>query len=61
MNLVLLQNGYPVANISGDTESPLASYHSLHTCNLEGDNTKLLNLIACFVQKNALRFLDIYG
>lgn len=61
MNLVLLQNGYPVANIGGDTDSRLAYYHALETCNLEGNKTEFLCLIASEVQKSALRLLEIIG
>jgi len=52
--------GYPVA-ISGDNESRLACYQALQSCNLEGDNAKLLILIGCAVQKAALYLLEIYA
>ncbi len=61
MNLVLLQNGYPIANIGGDTLSRLAYYHALETCNLEGDKGGFHSLIASEVQKSALRLVEIIG
>jgi len=45
MNLILLQNGYTIANISGDTESRLAYYSGLEKCNLNQDKTDFMVLI----------------
>ncbi len=46
MNLVLLQNGYAIANIPGNTQSRLAYYDALEKCNLEEDKSDFLLLIA---------------
>ena len=49
MNLILLQNGYTIANISGDTESRLAYYNALEKCNLNQDKTDFMVLITEYV------------
>lgn len=49
MNLVLLQNGYTIASISGDTESRLAYYNALEKCNLNQDKTDFMVLITEYV------------
>lgn len=49
MNLVLLQNGYTIASISGDTESRLAYYNALEKCNLDQDKTDFMVLITEYV------------
>lgn len=59
MNLILLSSGYPIANIDGDTDSRLAYYNALETCNIGDDKTVFLALIAREVQKNATRLLAI--
>jgi len=46
MNLVLLQHGYPIAIIHGDTESRLAYYDALEQCNLALDKQPFHRLIA---------------
>ena len=49
MNLVLLQNDYTIASISGDTESRLAYYNALEKCNLNQDKTDFMVLITEYV------------
>lgn len=49
MNLVLLQNGYTIADIKGDTESRLEYYDALEKCNVEGDKSDFILLIARYV------------
>jgi Fic family protein len=49
MNLVLLQKGYVIANISGDTKSRLTYYDALEKCNTEGDKSDFHLLMAGFV------------
>ncbi len=49
MNLALLQNGYPIANIAGDAESRLIYYNALEKCNIDEDKTDFLLLIASYV------------
>jgi Fic family protein len=59
MNLILLQNGYPIANIPGDTESRLSYYDALETCNLAGDKNPFLLLIAQYVIAMMKRVLAV--
>ncbi len=55
MNLILLQNNYPIANISGDTKSRLDYYNSLEKCNLENDKNDFIFLIANYVYKTLIK------
>lgn len=59
MNLVLLQAGYPIANIPGDMDSRVAYYAALEKCNLEGDKSDFIALIANHVRAMSLRLLEI--
>ena len=61
MNLILLQHGYPIANISGDAESRLAYYSALETANLEGDKQPFLLLIGSVVLAAAKRLAQLAG
>jgi len=61
MNLILLQRGYPIANIPGDTDSRLAYYHALESCNLGGDKQPFHNLIAEYVLASARHWLKVMG
>lgn len=49
MNLILLQSGYPIANISGETNARLAYYNTLEKCNLEQDKAEFHALIIDYV------------
>jgi len=59
MNLVLLQAGYPIANISGDTEARLAYYNALEKCNMEKDKSDFHMLIANTVIQAQERLLNL--
>jgi len=59
MNLILLQHGYPIANIPGDTESRLAYYGALETANLDGNKEPFILLIGGFVFATAHRLLQL--
>ncbi len=61
MNLVLLQKGYLIANIPGDTESRLTYYSALEKCNLQNNKTDFLKLIAGIVLKNLRELLERIG
>lgn len=61
MNIILLQHGYPIANIPGDTQNRLAYYEALETTNLSGDNTGFVHLIAQHVLHSAQAWLRILG
>jgi Fic family protein len=59
MNLILLQNGYPIANIPGDTENRLAYYAALEASNLDGNKEPFLLLIGGIVLSAAYRLLKL--
>lgn len=46
MNLILLANGYSIANIPGDTDSRRDYYDALEKANLEADKSVFIRLIA---------------
>lgn len=49
MNLVLMQHGYPIANIPGDTDSRLAYYSALEKFNTDNDKEDFYLLIGKYV------------
>ncbi len=59
MNLILLQAGYPIANISGDTKARLSYYNALEKCNLEQDKSDFHMLIANYVIQSLERLLKL--
>ena len=59
MNLILLKAGYPIANISGDTESRLAYYQALEACNTLQDKTAFYELTATYVASSLKRLLQL--
>ena len=59
MNLILLQSGYPIANISGETNARLAYYSALEKCNLEQDKTEFHRLIITYVVDTLERLLKL--
>ncbi|MBV5319007.1 MAG: Fic family protein [Desulfobulbaceae bacterium] len=61
MNLILLQHGYPIANIPGDIESRLAYYGALESANLDGGKESFILLIGGFVLAAARRLVQLAG
>jgi Fic family protein len=61
MNLILLQHGYPIANIPGDTESRLAYYDALERCNLDNDPVPFQQLVAGHVLGSIKNMLKVLG
>lgn len=59
MNLLLLQYGYPIAIIQGDTESRLAYYAALEKCNLENKKEDFHSFIAIVVIHSQQRLLKL--
>lgn len=55
MNLLLMQYGYPIANISGDKENRFRYYDALESCH-SGDKSQFLLFIAQEV-KNSMEYL----
>ncbi len=61
MNLYLLQNGYPIAILKGDTESKLKYYATLETSQSSGNNQPFLFLIAQNLKDSIERILRVVG
>ena len=61
MNCLLLQQGYPVANIGGDAETRLAYYQALEMANIEGDIQPFLRFIAEIVLASSRRLCLLAG
>ena len=59
MNLTLLQQGFPVAILHGDTESRLAYYDALEKCNLKQNKDDFHKLIANTVVESLNRLLKM--
>jgi len=59
MNLILLQYGFPIAIIHGDTEPRLAYYAALEKCNLQQDTDEFHCLIARTVIESLQRLLKL--
>jgi Fic family protein len=60
MNLILLQNGFPLAIIGGDYESRMAYYNALESVQTKKSNTDFVLFIAQKVKENLLRYLNIF-
>lgn len=61
MNLILLANGYAIANIPGDTDSRRAYYDALEKANLEADKSLFITLIAGHVLHGIQTLLERLG
>ncbi len=61
MNLVLLQNGYPIAILKGDTQSRLQYYAALEAAQTTGDKQPFLLLITANVKDALERVLKVVG
>ncbi|MFI3215893.1 MAG: Fic family protein [Methylococcales bacterium] len=59
MNLLLMQHGYYIANLSGDIDSRRRYYEALELCNTTGDKTEFLLLIAEQVKNGMARLIRI--
>lgn len=59
MNLILLQNGYVIANIKGDYESRMTYYQSLEKAQTTGNKEDFLMFIATIEKQCLERYLDI--
>jgi Fic family protein len=58
MNLILLQHGYPIANIRGDSESRLKYYDALEKSR-ENNKTAFIELVAESVKQTTERLLQL--
>lgn len=61
MNLILLQNGFPIAILKGDTENRLKYYHALEVAQVNHDKQPFIQLIAQNVQETMERIIKIVG
>jgi len=59
MNLILLQQGYPIARISGDDAARIAYYEALDASQLHPEQTIFEHLIASYVHAALVEFLDV--
>ncbi len=59
MNLLLIRNGYPIANIKGDTESRLQYYEALEAVQTEGDKNSFIQFISLEVKKSLEHYLKL--
>lgn len=59
MNLILLQNGYPIANIGGDLSSRLNYYNALEKSNIENNKDDFILLIANYIYKMLKRLIEL--
>ena len=61
MNLILLQHGYPVAILKGDSESRLKYYQALEKAQVKGDHQEFMTMIALSVKEVLQRILSVLG
>ena len=61
MNLILLQNGYVIANIKGDYDSRMQYYNALETAQTKNNKEDFLIFIAQTEKECLERYLDIIG
>jgi len=59
MNLILLQHGYPIANIKGDAAVRLRYYAALEKAQTQNDKTDFIMLIAEVVKESIEKYLSI--
>ncbi|MGQ0829024.1 MAG: Fic family protein [Bacteroidota bacterium] len=59
MNLILLQNGYPIAKISGEQTNRLAYYNALEQVQVDSNITAFHLLISEVVKRSLNEYLDI--
>jgi Fic family protein len=61
MNLILIKNGFVIANIKGDTASRMTYYNALETAQADADKTNFLELVAETELQAFERYLSIIG
>lgn len=59
MNLLLIRNGYLIANIKGDTESRLQYCGALEAVQVEDDKNSFKQFIALEVKKSLEHYLKL--
>ncbi len=58
MNLILLQNGFPIANIKGDTESRMKYYNALENSRTD-DKTEFVLMVGALVKESLKRRIGL--
>ena len=61
MNLILLQNGYAIANIKGDYGNKVQYYNALETAQTKNSKEDFLLFVAQTEKESLERYLDIIG
>ena len=61
MNLILLQNGYVIANIKGDYDNRMRYYTALETAQTKNDKEDFILFIAQIEKESLERYLEIIG
>lgn len=61
MNLILLQNGFPIAILKGDTDSRLKYYGALETAQTENNKQPFIDLITENVRETMERIVKVSG
>ena len=61
MNLILLQNGFVIANIKGDYDSRMHYYNALEIAQSKNNKEDFLMFIAQIEKENLVRYLEIIG
>lgn len=59
MNLILLQNGYVIANIKGDYDSRMQYYNAIETAQTKNNKEDFILFIAQIEKESLERYLDI--
>lgn len=59
MNLILLQNGYPLANIKGDAASKMKYYKAIHTAQTEHDKNPFIEFVAQVVKESLADYISL--
>jgi Fic family protein len=59
MNLILIQNGYAIANIKGDADSRLRYYQALEACHTQNDNSSFIQLVADYETQALERIISL--
>lgn len=61
MNLILLQNGFPIAILKGDTDNRLKYYSALETAQTQNNKQPFINLISDNVRETMERIVKVSG
>jgi Fic family protein/DNA-binding XRE family transcriptional regulator len=61
MNLILLQNGYVIANIKGDYETRMSYYQALETAQTQNNKEEFILFVAQMEKESLERYLEIIG